>query len=187
MTVPGDAPLRDVMQSWMDLALEEARRALAAGEAPIGAILLDSAGRIMAKGHNTMRATGNPTTHAEMNAFAAASGQFDGAHDLCMVSTLEPCVMCTGAAMQAGVTTIVYGLQAPADAGTSRVSAPTSPDATSPDIVGDISAAESRALFVEWMELHDGDASREDQRRFITQLLTLTAGDASAVVPAAES
>ncbi len=71
-----------------------------------------------------------------------------------------------------------------ADAGAGRVSPPTSPDTTNPVVLGGIAAAESRALFVEWMELHDGDASRTAQRSFITQLLTLTAGDP---LPAATS
>jgi tRNA(adenine34) deaminase len=186
MTAPNDGLFRDAMTTWMDLALEQARRALEGGEAPMGAVLLNSAGEMMATGRNTTRATGNPTTHAEMNAFGAAAGHFDGAHGLTLVSTLEPCVMCTGAAMQAGVTRIVFGLKAPADSGTSRVAAPSSPDATIPEVVGGIGAAESRAMFVEWMDRHDGDASRDEQRRFITELLTLTAGDTSAVT-AAES
>lgn len=172
------APLRDVMRVWMDIALAQARLALDAGEAPIGSVVLNSAGDVIGVGYNTLLKSGNPTLHAEMNAFAAGAGQFSTAKDLVMVSTLEPCVMCTGAAMQAGVTTIVYALQAPADSGTGRVSPPTSPGATNPSVIGNIGALESRALFVEWIERHDGDASRAEQRAFIEQLLTLTAGDA---------
>ncbi len=172
-----EAPLHDVMRGWMEQALGLARTALDKGEAPIGALILDRAGVVIGRGHNSMVATGNPTLHAEINAFANAAGSLADASDLCMVTTLEPCVMCTGAAMQAGVTTIIYGLQAPADAGTSRVSPPTSPDATSPAVIGGIGAAESRTLFVAWMERHEGDASRQAQRAFIAQLLTLTAGD----------
>ncbi|MBC7841617.1 MAG: nucleoside deaminase [Gemmatimonadaceae bacterium] len=172
------APLRDVMRVWMDIALAQARLALDAGEAPIGCVVLNSAGDVMGVGYNTLLKSGNPTLHAEMNAFAAGAGQFAAAKDLVMVSTLEPCVMCTGAAMQAGVTTIVYALKAPADSGTGRVSPPTSPGATNPSVIGNIGTLESRALFVEWIERHEGDPSRDDQRAFIEQLLTLTAGDA---------
>ena len=172
------APLRDVMRGWMDLALAQSRLALDVGEAPIGCVLLNSSGDVIGVGYNTLLATGNPTLHAEINAFAAAAGRFGAAKDLVMVSTLEPCVMCTGAAMQAGVTTIVYGLQAPADSGTGRVSPPTSPGATNPTVIGNIGALESRELFVAWMEKHDGDESRAEQRAFVEQLLTLTAGDA---------
>jgi tRNA(adenine34) deaminase len=177
MTEPTAGPFREIMKTWMQLALEQARIALESGEAPIGAILLDSTGEVMASAHNTMHASGSPVTHAEINAFNAAAGRFDGAQDLCLVTTLEPCVMCTGAAMQSGVTSIVYGLKAPADSGTSRVSPPTSPDATIPDIIGGIGAHYSRALFVDWMDRHEGDPSRDEQRKFVTQLLTLTAGD----------
>jgi tRNA(adenine34) deaminase len=187
MTAPRDGLFHDAMQAWMDLALEQARLAMSLGEAPIGAVLLNSVGELMAKGHNTMRSSGNPTTHAEINALSAAAGQFEAAHGLSMVSTLEPCVMCTGAAMQAGVATIVYGLKAPADSGTTRVSPPTSPDATNPEVIGGIRSAESRALFVEWMDMHEADESREDQRKFITQLLTLTAGDPTAAITPSEA
>jgi len=170
------APLHDVMRGWMEIALSEARTALEAGEAPIGALILNGAGEIMGRGHNTMVASGNPIAHAEINAFAAAAGSFADTHHLFMVTSLEPCVMCTGAAMQAGVTTIIYGLKAPADAGTGRVAPPTSPDATNPVVLGGVGAAESRALFIEWIGRHEGDPSRASQRAFITQLLTLTAG-----------
>jgi len=167
------------MLGWMQLALAEARRALESGEAPIGCVVLSAGGDMLGAGHNTLLASGNPTLHAEMNAFAAAFATKAPAKELVMVSTLEPCVMCTGAAMQAGVTTIIYGLRAPADAGTGRVSPPTSPNATSPVVIGEISATESRSLFVEWMTRHDGDASRDEQRAFIAQLLALTAAPAT--------
>lgn len=177
MTVPQEAPSRDTLIEWMEMALAQARIALDAGEAPIGAVIFNGDGTVMGRGHNMMVATGNPTMHAEINAFTDAAGSFDDTHDLFMVSTLEPCVMCTGAAMQTGVTTIVYGLQAPADAGTGRVAPPASPDSTNPVVIGGISPTESRALFVEWVERHDLDESRAAQRAFIKQLLALTDGD----------
>jgi tRNA(adenine34) deaminase len=171
------APFQEIMRSWMHEALREARIALDAGEAPIGALILNGTGDVIGRGHNTMLAGANPTLHAEINAFASAAGSLAEARDLFMVSTLEPCVMCTGAAMQAGVATIVYALKAPADSGTGRVSPPTAPDTTHPVVVGGIGAAESRALFVAWMDRHEGDDTRNAQREFIAQLLTLTAGD----------
>ena len=90
MTVPHNGLFRDAMKAWMELAIEQAKRALDDGEEPIGAVLLNSAGEMMATGHNTMRATGNPTTHAEMNAFGAAAdrGRCVG-HDACRVSRLS--------------------------------------------------------------------------------------------------
>lgn len=162
---------------WMLLALGEARRALDAGEAPIGSVLVDARGAIIGRGHNTMRRTGIVTAHAEMNAFQAAGQRIVAGEPVIMVSTLEPCVMCTGAAMQAGVTTILYGMQAPADSGTGRVRPPESPNTSAPDIRGNIDADDSRALFVRWLEMHRADPSREEQRAFIEQLLALTTGE----------
>lgn len=159
---------------WMKLALDEARVALNTGEAPIGAVVIGADGQLLGAGHNTLVLNGNPTVHAEINAFAAAFPEASVKTPLTMVSTLEPCVMCTGAAMQAGVTTIVYGLQAPADSGTGRVTPPSSPGATAPRVVGGIAAGQSRELFAEWLARHEGDDSREDQRKFVIQLLALT-------------
>lgn len=159
---------------WMLLALGEAKRGLEAGEAPIGCVLIDGQGAIIGRGHNTMQASGIVTAHAEMNAFEMAAQRIVPGEPIILVSSLEPCVMCTGAAMQAGVTTIVYALPAPADSGTARVHPPDSPNTSAPTIIGQIAADESRALFYRWLELHQGDASREEQRQFIVQLLALT-------------
>ncbi len=166
---------RAPMHDWMELALDEARRALAAGEAPIGCVLLDANGDVIGAGHNAMRGSGIVTAHAEMRAFESAAHKVLPGQSYTMVSTLEPCVMCMGAAMQSGVSTIVYGLKAPADAGTSRVDPPESPNATSPTTIGQIRAAESRALFHQWLDMHVGDESRHAQRLFIEQLLAQTA------------
>ncbi len=167
------------MVGWMHLALAQARLGLDRGEAPIGCVVVSADGEVLGAGHNTLLDSGNPTLHAEINAFGVAFATGAQAQDLVMVSTLEPCVMCTGAAMQAGVTTIIFGLRAPADAGTGRVSPPTSPGATSPVVIGEIEGEESRSLFVDWMMRHDGDESRAEQRAFIVQLLALTVAPAA--------
>jgi len=78
--------------------------------------------------------------------------------------------MCTGAAMEAAVATIVYALRAPADSGTGRVEPPQSPESQMPRIVGDVLAAESRALFERWLERNRGS----EQAKFVEQLLALT-------------
>ncbi len=84
--------------------------------------------RIVARGHNKVNALQRKVAHAEMVTFENAS--ICDAHgipalpldaeDAIMVSTLEPCVMCLGAAMEAGVKIVVFGLAAPADNGTQR-------------------------------------------------------------------
>jgi tRNA(Arg) A34 adenosine deaminase TadA len=78
--------------------------------------------------------------------------------------------MCTGAAMEAAVDTIVYGLRAPADSGTGRVQPPQSPESQMPRIVGEVLAGESRALFKEFLKV----ATNPKQRAFAEQLLKLT-------------
>ena len=78
--------------------------------------------------------------------------------------------MCTGAAMEAAVDTILFALRAPADNGSTRVQPPQSPESQMPRIVGDVLADESRALFEEWLQ----DNEQSEQAKFVKQLLALT-------------
>jgi hypothetical protein len=80
--------------------------------------------------------------------------------------------MCTGAAMECAVDTIVYGLKAPADSGTARVQPPESPESGMPRIVGDVLGEQSRSLFDVWLT-RPGNNPRQVQ--FVRQLLALTA------------
>lgn len=95
----------------MAAALDEARAALATGDVPIGAVVLDPEGRVVARGRNVREADHDPTGHAEVVALrAAARGRgewrLDG-HTL--VVTLEPCTMCAGAAVLSRVERVVFG------------------------------------------------------------------------------
>ena len=168
---PGSAHVNyDLMESWMRRALEAAREGMRAGEAPIGCALFRGDGTFVAAAHNEQNASQNKTAHAEIIAFARAAGQVPlDARDLIMVSTLEPCVMCTGAAMEAAVDTIIHALPAPADAGTQRVECPRSPESQMPRIIGRILERESRALFEEFLR----SDPRPEQKRFVEQLLKL--------------
>ena len=99
----------------MTQARAEAALALAHGDVPVGAVLLDPAGRVVAQAHNERELTGDPTAHAEVLALrraAAARGEWrlDG-HTL--VVTLEPCTMCAGALVLARVQTLVFGAYDP--------------------------------------------------------------------------
>jgi tRNA(Arg) A34 adenosine deaminase TadA len=161
----------EVIERLMRDALNVAREGMAAGEAPIGCVLADGRGHVIARGFNRLNATGDRTAHAEIVAFRDVAGRVpEDARDLILVSTLEPCVMCTGAAMEAAVDTIVYALKAPADSGTGRVQPPQSPESQMPRIVGDVLAAESRKLFEEFLRA----ARNPKQRAFAEQLLALT-------------
>ena len=170
---PGPVPVdQALLEKLMREALAAAREGMAAGEAPIGCVLARGDGSVLARAWNTMAGTGVRTAHAEIEAFRRAADRVPAdARDLLLVSTLEPCVMCTGAAMETAVDVIAYGLRAPADAGTGRVQPPRSPDNSMPRITGGILAAESRALFEEWMQVN----GNPEQRPYIEQLLRSTA------------
>ncbi|WP_053385103.1 nucleoside deaminase [Leucobacter celer] len=95
----------------MGRALEEARRAAAEGEIPVGAILLDAAGEVIGSGRNAREAVPDPTAHAEVLAIReAASRRGDRMLDGCtLVVTLEPCAMCAGVILAARVPRLVFG------------------------------------------------------------------------------
>lgn len=95
----------------MGLALDAARAALDSAEVPVGAVVLDSAGEVLATGFNERAIDNDPTAHAEVVALrraAAVTGSWhlDGAT---LVVTLEPCTMCAGALVLARVARLVFG------------------------------------------------------------------------------
>ena len=89
--------------------------------------------------------------------------------DHMLISTLEPCVMCTGAAMESGIDDRLRP-EAPADSGTGQVTPPESPESQMPRIVPQILAEQSRALFKRFQHT----ATDPMQRAFVSQLLALT-------------
>lgn len=100
----------------MDAALEEARTAAGHGDVPIGAVVLDRAGAVLARAGNEREAAGDPTAHAEVLALRAAAAAVGAGWRLdgcTLVVTLEPCVMCAGAAVLARVERLVYGTPDP--------------------------------------------------------------------------
>lgn len=162
----------------MRQALAAAEEGMRSGEVPIGCVLARGDGEVVARGFNELNRTGNPTAHAEMMTFARAAGRYaPDARDAILVSSLEPCVMCTGASMEAAVDTIVYALKAPADSGTGRVQPPFSPDSGMPRIVGDVLAEQSRALLHLWLQR---PGNNPKQVAFVKQLLAMTAPSSGA-------
>jgi tRNA(adenine34) deaminase len=110
---PGAAPALD--EDWMTQALTEADRAASYGEVPVGAVLVDESGRLVASGHNRRETDADPTAHAEIVAIREAarrraSWRLDG-HTLFV--TLEPCAMCAGALVNARVARVVWGCNDP--------------------------------------------------------------------------
>ena len=104
---PYDGPMR--------LALAQAGLAAAQGDVPVGAVLLDAAGSVVAQAHNDREGSGDPTAHAEVltlrrGAAARGAWRLEGCT---LVVTLEPCTMCAGAAVLARVERVVYGAPDP--------------------------------------------------------------------------
>lgn len=98
----------------MELALNEARRALDEGEVPVGAVVVWE-GQVVGRGHNQVESLQDATAHAEMIALGAAmnsrgSARLDGCT---LYVTLEPCTMCAGAIVLARLPRLVYGAADP--------------------------------------------------------------------------
>lgn len=116
---PVSMPLVSVAQAHLDdafmaLALEEADRAAAIGEVPVGCVLVHD-GAVIARGHNLRETRQDPTAHAEMEAIRMASAALGSwrLEDTTAYVTLEPCAMCAGALVLARVPRVVWGCRDP--------------------------------------------------------------------------
>jgi len=98
-------------EEWMSLAIAEARVALASGDVPVAALVLDDTGVVIGVGRNERELTGDPTAHAEVVAIRAAAASTGSWHleNTTLVVTLEPCTMCAGAILQARIPRVVFG------------------------------------------------------------------------------
>eukprot|EP00240_Pyramimonas_obovata_P014884 CAMPEP_0118925458 /NCGR_PEP_ID=MMETSP1169-20130426/3345_1 /TAXON_ID=36882 /ORGANISM="Pyramimonas obovata, Strain CCMP722" /LENGTH=193 /DNA_ID=CAMNT_0006866765 /DNA_START=228 /DNA_END=805 /DNA_ORIENTATION=+ len=97
--------------AYMQLAYSQALKAYDEREVPVGAVIVHD-GRVVAEAHNITEQTGDPTAHAEMLCIRQAASALGGWRQLreaILYVTLEPCVMCAGALLQARMGTIVYG------------------------------------------------------------------------------
>lgn len=92
----------------MDAALEQAQKSYDEGGLPIGAVLADEAGNIVARGHNKRVQNNDPTSHGETDCIRNAGRRRDW-HTLTLYTTLSPCVMCSGTALLLRIKRIVIG------------------------------------------------------------------------------
>ena len=95
---------------FMQLALEEAKKACAMGEVPVGAVLVSNQ-QVIARGHNQPIGQQDPSAHAEIAVLRAAGSNLKNYRlpNTTLYVTLEPCMMCCGAIMHARVSRVVYG------------------------------------------------------------------------------
>ena len=136
--------------SQMGSALIEARKAAEAGEVPVGAVLVDPRGEIVARAGNRTRRDCDPTAHAEIlviRAAAAALGQ-ERLGGYTLYVTLEPCAMCAGALVHARISRVVYGAADPKSGGTDHGARVFSHAQSHhrPEVIGGISEEDCAAL-----------------------------------------
>ncbi len=95
-------------QALMDTALQQAQKSYDEGGLPIGAVLADAQGNIIARGHNKRVQNNDPTSHGETDCIRNAGRRRDW-HELTLYTTLSPCVMCSGTALLLRIGRIVIG------------------------------------------------------------------------------
>lgn len=106
-------------QSYMEMALEQARLAEKRGEVPIGAVVVDAAGRVLARAGNRTRELNDPTAHAEIAAIreACATARSERLPNCDLYVTLEPCPMCAAAISFARLRRLYFGASDPKGGG----------------------------------------------------------------------
>ncbi len=104
-----------IHRQWMERALELAYIAGNAGDVPVGAVIIDSSGNLIAEGENRKERDQDPTAHAEILALRAAASKLKSwrLNQCTLYVTLEPCPMCAGAIVQARIGLLVYGVDDP--------------------------------------------------------------------------
>ena len=138
----------DSCEKWMRIALQEAECAAEEGEIPVGALIVKD-GEEVARAHNLCETLRDPTAHAEVLAIRAAAQRIGSwrLSGCTLYVTLEPCPMCTGAAVNARVDRIVYAAKDPrAGACGSLCNLPAYPLESRPECIGGICAEEARSL-----------------------------------------
>jgi len=105
----------EIHQKWMSRAIELAQTAGEAGEVPVGAVIIDGDGNLLAEAENRKERDKDPTAHAEIIALRTAGKALQDWHlnQCTLYVTLEPCPMCAGAIVQARLGTLVYGADDP--------------------------------------------------------------------------
>jgi tRNA(Arg) A34 adenosine deaminase TadA len=148
----------------MEAALDEARAARAAGEVPVGAVVVLD-GRVLARAGNRTRRDADPTAHAELLAVreAARALGYERLLGATVYSTVEPCFMCAGALAHARVARVVFGVRDPKFGGCASLGSVLSDPRLNhrAEIVEGIGADAARALLREFFEDRRAQARAE--------------------------
>jgi tRNA(adenine34) deaminase len=138
------------MLSPMEMALEEARAAAVRGEVPVGAVVTDGRGALLARAGNRVEELGDPSAHAEMLAMRAAARALGAKHlaGCTLTVTLEPCAMCAQGASLFRLRKVVFGAYDPKGGGTEHGARVFShPQCNhAPEVVGGVNESEAAAL-----------------------------------------
>lgn len=142
-------------EEYIRLALREAQKALEVDEVPVGAILVDlSSGHVVARAHNQRELLKDPTAHAEILAITQAAAHYESWRltEAALFVTLEPCLMCAGAIVQARIPQVFYAADDPkAGAHRSVFEVLVHPENNHrPEVVAGIRAAESTEMLKEF-------------------------------------
>ena len=153
------APPVQPVDAWaMGIALDEARRSVLTGDVPVGAVVVAPGAHVVGWGHNTREDEQDPTAHAEVVALRDAAANLGRwrLDDCTLVVTLEPCLMCAGAAILARVPRVVFGAwDAKAGAAGSQWDVIRDRRATARiEVVGGVRADESAQLLQHFFEEH---------------------------------
>ena len=135
---------------WMQQALAQARIAAELGEVPVGAVLVDADGCLLAAGHNQPISSCDPSAHAEITTLRAAALKLNNYRlpNTTLYVTLEPCTMCVGALVHARIKRLVYAASEPRSGAIESAQQlfETGDYNHRPEIEGGLLAAESSAL-----------------------------------------
>ena len=160
--MPQHPPSPDKHTRYLRAAREQACKGMAEGEIPVGAVLYDADGTLLAGAHNLTETLRDPTAHAEMLALQAAIKATGKRYfeDCTLAVTLEPCAMCMGALVAARVGTVLFGAYDPKSGGT--VNGARVPDHAHfrPEILGGLDEDACRDLLQTFFR-----TIREDQKR----------------------
>lgn len=141
------------MEELMRAALEESKAALEAGEMPLGAVVANGRGEIIAQATDARHLLKDPLACAEVRALDDA-----GKAARIVACSLEPSVLVAGALIECGVDAAIFALESPLDGATHRLSSPRAPGQLFPRFLGGTLPEDARALWEQWLKRHPDDA-----------------------------